>query len=38
MGGVEVVGAQTIRCKIGSRMHIQHGEYSQYFTVSINGE
>ena len=37
-GGVEEEGAQNIRCKIGSRMYIQHGEYSQYFIVSINGK
>lgn len=37
-GGVEEEGAQTIRYQIGSRMYIQHREYSQYFIVSINGK
>ena len=36
--GVEEWEAQTIGCKLGSRMYLQHGEYSQYFAITVNGK
>ena len=35
--GVEEWEVQTHGCKTGSRMHLQHGEYGQYFVITVNG-